>query len=82
MRASLAQVVAEDLRPLLPDVRVPTDIFWGTEDRLTPYKDAGVLRDGIRGSILHTFPGVRHGVHREKAADIASVIRMRLAEAA
>lgn len=78
MRETLRRVTAEDLRPLLPEISVPTDIFWGEEDRMTPLKDAHVIHNGIRGSVLHTYPGIRHRVHREKAAEIAAVIQQYL----
>ncbi len=77
LRQTMINVTREDLRPLLKDVRVPTDIFWGTEDGMTPFSDADVFRKSIPESELHVFPGIRHGVHRDKAPDIATVIRLR-----
>ena len=67
-------VTAEDLRPLLSLIRVPTDIFWGTADTMTPVSDAYVMKRLIPGSRLHLFQDVRHRVHRDRAADIASVV--------
>ncbi len=74
MRDTLVRVTAEDLRPLLPFIEVPTDIFWGTDDQMTPVSDAYLMKKGIRESKLHLFQGVRHRVHRDKAAEIAKVI--------
>jgi pimeloyl-ACP methyl ester carboxylesterase len=74
MRETLIRVTQEDLRPLLSFVHVPTDIFWGTEDTYTPVSDAYVMQRGIKDSKLHVFQGVRHRVHRDKAAEIAAVI--------
>jgi pimeloyl-ACP methyl ester carboxylesterase len=78
MQKTMANVIAEDLRPLLQHVKTPTDIFWGTDDRQTPYRDAGIVRDGIAGSILHSYPGIRHRVHRDRAPQIADIIRARM----
>lgn len=75
MRETLIKVTAEDLRPLLPKIRVPTDIFWGEQDGMTPVQDAYLMKKLIVGSTLTTFAGVRHGVHREKAREIAEVIK-------
>jgi pimeloyl-ACP methyl ester carboxylesterase len=36
------------------------------------------MQKEIRGSVLHTFPGTRHAVHRTNAGDIAAVIREQL----
>lgn len=77
MRQTLILVSREDLRPLLSKIHVPTDIFWGTEDRMTPVADAHVMHKAISGSQLHLFPG-RHAVHRERAREIASSLLERL----
>lgn len=74
MRDTLIRVTQEDFRPLLPFITVPTDMFWGTDDRMTPIKDAYIMQRGIPNSRLHVFQGVRHRVHRDRAVDIAAVI--------
>ncbi len=78
MRDTLIKVTREDLRPLLPEVHIPTDLFWGKDDGMTPFGDAIIMERGIKGSTLHAYTGVRHGVHREKAKEIAAVIRSHL----
>ncbi len=78
MRQTLINVSQEDLRPLLACIDVPTDIFWGTQDQMTPIGDAYVMHDAIKGSNLHIYPGIRHRVHRDKAIEIAQVIKKRL----
>ncbi len=74
MRQTLIQVTREDLRPVLPKVTAPTDIFWGIDDQMTPVADGKLMHEAIRGSRLHLFPGVRHRVHRDRAEEIAAVI--------
>lgn len=78
MRQTLINVSAEDLRPLLKTINIPTDIFWGTDDRMTPFSDALIMEREIKGSVLHAFDGIRHRVHRDRAATIAEVIRSRI----
>jgi pimeloyl-ACP methyl ester carboxylesterase len=71
-------VTREDFRPLVHGVNIPTDIFWGTDDGMTPVSDAKIFHRDIAGSELHIYEGVRHGVHRDKAKEIAAVITTRL----
>ncbi len=78
MRQTLINVTQEDFRDYLHKIRVPTDIFWGEEDHMTPYKDAITIHRGIRHSALHSFEGVRHNVHRVCAKDIAADIKSHL----
>lgn len=75
MRQTLILVTREDLRPLLKKIRIPSSIFWGENDGMTPVADARIMHGMIRGSTLQTFPGIRHGVHRERAEDIAKKIQ-------
>ncbi len=78
MQKTMLLVTREDLRPLLPHIRVPTDLFWGTDDGMTPYADALLMHAQIAGSTLHTYPGVRHAVHKDRATEIAAVIVQQL----
>jgi len=75
MKLTHAKVTAEDLTPLLAKITVPTDLFWGENDTYTPVKDGYTMHNAIRGSVLHTFAATRHRVHRDRAPEIASVIR-------
>ncbi len=78
MRNTMILVTREDMRPLLPLVAVPTDLFWGEQDAMTPISDGIAMQKAIAGSHLHRFTGVRHGVHRDRAPQIAEVIRKTL----
>ena len=80
MRETLILVTREDFRGLIKRIEVPTDIFWGEDDRMTPVGDARLLHQQIPHSALHVYPGVRHAVHRDRAAEIAGRLRA-LAEA-
>ena len=75
MRKTLINVSKEDLRPLLRDITVPVDLFWGTDDGMTPYSDAKVMEAEIPNATLHTYEGIRHRVHRDRAREIARKIK-------
>jgi pimeloyl-ACP methyl ester carboxylesterase len=78
MRDTLIRITKEDLAPILHKITQPTDIFWGEGDRMTPYPDALQMHKSIKGSVLHSYPDARHGVHQSKAAEIAAVIQGRI----
>jgi class 3 adenylate cyclase/pimeloyl-ACP methyl ester carboxylesterase len=50
----------QDIEPLLPRVRVPTLVTWGTADRASPGEDAYTLASRIPGAHLHEFKGRAH----------------------
>ncbi len=78
MRKTLINVSRENLRPLLRYIRIPTDLFWGKDDGMTPFSDALIMEKEIPECSLHAFEGVRHSVHRDRAMHIASTITSRI----
>lgn len=78
MRQTLINVSKVDITPLLSEIVIPTDIFWGEEDGMTPFSDALIMNKKIKGSTLHRYPAVRHRVHRDRAPDIAAIIKKTL----
>ena len=78
MRITMMRVIEESLESLLEAVSVATDIFWGTKDRITSLRDGKIMNKKIVQSNLHIFSGVKHKVHRDRAAEISDVIRREL----
>lgn len=75
MRETMIKVINEDLEPFLEKIEVPTNLFWGEDDRMTPISDGLLMNKKIVHSELHTFKNVRHRVHRDRAEEIAEVVR-------
>ena len=74
MRKTLILVSQEDLSPLLETITVPTSIFWGENDTMTPISDGKLMQKHIKGSTFTVFPDIRHRVHRDKADAIGKSI--------
>jgi pimeloyl-ACP methyl ester carboxylesterase len=68
------KVIAEDLRPLLVKIKVPTLILWGKEDTLTPVADAYLAEEKIRGSKLIIFNQQGHQLPYKKTKELAEEI--------
>lgn len=78
MQKTMIRVTHQDLTAELHKITVPTDLFWGTDDRLTPLKNGFLMQKLILGSTLHTYPATRHSVHRDRPREIAAIIRARM----
>lgn len=78
MQRTMLRVTHEDLTNELPHITVPTDIFWGIDDRTTPLQKGLLMQKLIPSSSLHTYPSTRHAVHRNRAKEIATVIKARI----
>jgi pimeloyl-ACP methyl ester carboxylesterase len=73
VRKTMRNLIEVDLTPRLSEIRVPTLIIWGAEDRVTPLSDAKVFHRGIRGARLEIIEGARHSpqfTHAEKVVEI------------
>lgn len=60
MRRILSKVVNEDLKCVMPSIKCPTLLVWGTDDTATPLSDAKKMEKLIPDAGLVEFPGVGH----------------------
>ena len=60
-----AGVLAHDARPWLGDIRIPSLVLVGSEDRLTPRYQADALLAGLADARLEVLPGAGHASHLE-----------------
>jgi len=67
---------------LAPQVKVPTLILWGDQDRNKPLSEATQLQAMLPGSKLVHFPGSGHYVHEEAAAGVAQALQAWLVSSA
>src|SRR3989338_4847965 len=74
MQRIMIRVTHQNLEKELKKLSLPVDLFWGINDRITPLWKAKCMHSRIPGSHLHTFPNTRHGVHRDRAQEIAAII--------
>ncbi len=80
MRATLSKVVNEDMRRIMPQIKAPTLLVWGSNDTATPMRDANIMEKLIKDSGLVVFDGAGHYSFLERPAQFAAVIDSFLAE--
>ena len=64
----------------IKQIRVPTLILWGDQDRLIPPDHAQQFQRDISGSQLVMFPGLGHVPHEEDAAQTVAAVKSFLAQ--
>ncbi len=74
-------VLAHDARPWLGQLRQPTLVVVGSEDRMTPRYQADALVAGIAGARLEVLPGVGHASHLEALPQFVALTSAFLREA-
>lgn len=62
LETNFRKIIIQDLSHLLPKIKTPTLILWGSADKDTPVPMAHELYEKIAGSTLKIFEGVTHGL--------------------
>lgn len=74
MKKTLVNLINEDLRELLPNIKVPTLLIWGENDTETPLQDGELMEKLIPDSGLVKIKNCTHYVFLEQTAYVNSII--------
>jgi pimeloyl-ACP methyl ester carboxylesterase len=75
MKEVMKKVIAEDLTPLLPRIKVPTLLIWGRYDHSTPLADGELMHAKIAGSELAIIEDANHSAVYRNAEEFAEIYR-------
>lgn len=62
MRKTFQNIVEEELKDELGKVDIPTLILWGSNDAVTPLKDAYFIKKNLQNSELKVYQGKTHNL--------------------
>lgn len=65
MKQTFLKIILEDSTPYLAQIKVPTLILWGRKDKMTPVKNAYLMKEKIPNSRLEVFENIGHSLRRE-----------------
>lgn len=74
MKKTMQNMLSADKNIDLNNIKTPTEIIWGREDKLTPLSDAYKLKKAIPGSVLTVIDDARHSPHANHPQEVANVI--------
>lgn len=74
LKETIKNILNEDLTLILGEISSPTLILWGEKDRITPLKDAFLMKEKIKNSKLEILKGLGHVPHLEKPQVLAQKI--------
>ena len=75
MRKTLVNLVNEDLRDLLPNIKQPTLLLWGENDDATPISDGELMEELIPDAGLVMFPYSTHFAFLENRDRFREIIK-------
>ena len=74
MLNTFKNIVNEDLKPYLKDIKSRTLIIWGNNDKTTPVKDAFIMNKLIKDSELIIMPNSNHFTYLDNPNLINNII--------
>jgi pimeloyl-ACP methyl ester carboxylesterase len=75
MHKIFVRVVDQDLRTLLPKIKIPTFIIWGDKDNVLPVSQAKIFKKEIEGSKVRIVWGAGHDPHLQKTEQFVSILK-------
>lgn len=75
MRAVMSRCVNEDLKSVMPRIKAPTLLIWGSDDTATPLSDAKTMERLIPDAGLVNFPGCGHYSFLDNPGGFRAVMR-------
>lgn len=74
-KQTMINLISTDLKPILPQIKTPTLIIWGREDKVTPLSDGIIMNRLIKNSKLGIINNVRHSPMFTNAKEVAQLIQ-------
>lgn len=75
MRETLVKVVNEDLSASAKQIKVPTLLIWGDQDREAPVEEARELEGILQDAGLIVFPGCSHYAYLENLPQVIRILK-------
>ncbi len=73
IKKTMINLITTDLKPLLSEIKTPTLIIWGREDKTTPLSDGKLMHHLIKNSKLEIIENAKHSpifTHPEQVANL------------
>jgi pimeloyl-ACP methyl ester carboxylesterase len=73
-RQTMINLISTDIKPILPQIKAPTLIIWGREDKITPLSDGILMNKLIENSEFKIIEDARHSPIFTNADEVAKII--------
>ena len=72
---AMSRGLMADYGDVLPDIKVPTLLIWGDDDKRSPIKVGEVMRDAIADARLVVIPNAGHASNMEQPEAFNTAVR-------
>lgn len=74
MKEIMKNAIGEDLTPILWDIKTPTILLWGRDDRSTPLSDGNIMNKKIENSEMIIIDYANHSLPYQKPEEFAKAV--------
>lgn len=74
MEATYRRLIGQDMQQTAAQVKIPTLLVYGSNDKSTPAKYGKLFNEAITSSRLEIIPGAGHFLHQEQTKEVSSLI--------
>lgn len=74
LRKTMSNILNEDLKGLMPNIKVPTLLVWGVNDTATPISDAKIMEKLIPDAGLIAYEGAGHYSYVDRLPNFLAVL--------
>lgn len=74
VKKTMTNLISADLKPILPQIKIPTLIIWGAGDTVTPLSDGELMNSLIKNSKLEIIIGAKHSPMFTNPDQVAEII--------
>lgn len=73
-KQTMLNLISTDLQLILPQIKTPTIIIWGANDKVTPLSDGKLMHSLIKNSKLKIIQDARHSPMFTHPKEVAEII--------
>lgn len=73
-RQTMINLISQDLTPILGNIKTPTLLIWGREDKITPLSDGQLIHKFILNSKLKIINGATHSPQFTHPQEVVKII--------
>lgn len=73
-RQTMFNLISIDLKPILPQISVPTLIIWGAQDKITPLSDGLLMKNLIKNSKIEVIENAKHSPQFTNSKEVINAI--------
>ncbi len=74
MKKTMENLISLNIQPILKDIKTPTVIIWGKNDKVTPFSDSAIFKRELPHSKLFLIESARHSPMFTHVKEVVKIV--------